>query len=154
MFDKSTASKTRSRFWTIFGKLLSPIPNAEGTPINWINYKTSIKGISFKMDVNNKFAQIGIDITHKDEGIRNLYYEQFEEFKFLLETELNETWTWTKDTTDSSGTLIASIYTKLNNVNIYNEDDWQSIFAFFKTRIIALDAFWVDAKDIFKDLES
>ncbi len=154
MFDKNTASKTRSRFWTIFGKMMSPIPNAEGMIINWINYKTSIKDIAFKMDVNNKQATISISITHKDKGIRDLYFEQFEEFKFLLETELNEVWIWTKNTTDSSGKAIASIHTELNNVNIFNEDDWQSIFTFFKTRIIALDSFWVDAKDIFKDLES
>lgn len=154
MFDKNTASKMRSRFWTIFGKLMSPIPNAEGDTVNWVNYKTSVKGISFKMEANNKFASISIALTHKDEGIRALYFEQFEEFKFLLETELNETWIWSKQTADSSGNLIASIHTTLHDVNLYNEDDWQAIFAFLKTRIIALDAFWVDAKDIFKDLES
>ncbi len=154
MFDKNTASKKRSQFWTIFGKIMSPIPNAEGMTINWINYKTSIKDITFKMDVNNKKAFISINITSKDEGIRDLYFEQFEEFKFLLETELNEAWIWTKNTTDLSGKSIASIHTELTNVNIFNEEDWQSIFAFFKMRITALDSFWVDAKDIFKDLES
>lgn len=154
MFDKNTASKTRSRFWTIFGKLMSPVPNAEGLPINWVNYNTSIKHIAFKMDVSSKSASISIHLSHKDEGIRDLYYEQFEEFKFLLETALNETWAWTKNTTDSSGKPISSIYTELNGVNIFNEDDWPSIFAFLKTRIIALDSFWNDAKDIFKDLES
>lgn len=154
MYNKKLASEVRSKFWTTFGKYMDPVPSISETKVNWINYKTEVKHIYFRMDAENKTARIGIEITHRDKGLRNLFYEQFEEFKFLLHTTLNEEWCWDNSYTSESGNEIATIYTQLHSKSIFNENDWGEIFTFFKSRIIALDEFWSDAKDIFKDLES
>ncbi|MFA6277828.1 MAG: DUF4268 domain-containing protein, partial [Pedobacter sp.] len=64
MYSKEEASKTRQQFWITFGKYMKPILSAEGLPINWINYKTGIKNIYFRMDAEQHKAIISIEITH------------------------------------------------------------------------------------------
>ena len=60
MYSKEEASKLRQQFWITFGKYLKPIPSAEGLTINWVNYKTGVKNIFFKMDAGQKEATISI----------------------------------------------------------------------------------------------
>ena len=77
MFTKQEMSNTRQKFWTSLGQYLAPIPGAGGEKINWINYKTGIRNISFKMDVTNDHAYIAIEISHKDPEIQQLYFDKF-----------------------------------------------------------------------------
>ncbi len=81
MYSKEEASKLRQQFWITFGKYMKPILSADGLPTNWVNYKTGVKHIFFKMDATQKQAVIAIDITHSDEATRTLFFEHFVAFK-------------------------------------------------------------------------
>ena len=83
MYSKEEASKLRQQFWITFGKYMKPIPSAEGLPINWVNYKTGVKHIYFRMNAEQKQTSIAIAITHADLATRILFYEQFLAFKIL-----------------------------------------------------------------------
>jgi hypothetical protein len=61
-----------------FGQYMSPVHSAEGERINWINYKTGEKNIYFRMHADHSKASIAIEITHKDDGVQALYFEQFD----------------------------------------------------------------------------
>ena len=63
---------------------MSPVLLAEGEKVNWINYKTGEKNISFRMHAENKNAIIAIELNHKDKEIQQLYFEQFLQFKNLF----------------------------------------------------------------------
>ena len=65
MYTKQEASLIKKKFWTSFGRYLQPVPNAEGETINWINYKTGIRDIFFRMDVDTRSAQIAIERSKK-----------------------------------------------------------------------------------------
>ncbi len=151
MFSKEEASRLRQQFWISFGKYMKPILNAEGLPINWINYKTGVKSIAFKMDAEQKFARIAIEINHPDAGVRNLLFQQFEEFKLMLESTLEEHWDWNEHAVDSFGKQIASIAITLPKVSVFNQQQWPDIISFLKPRIIALDSFWCDVRPIFEE---
>ena len=73
---------------------MSPVLSSEGEKTNWINYKTGEKDIYFRMNADNKKASIGIELTHKDEDIQALYFEQFQQLKKLLHNALQEEWNW------------------------------------------------------------
>ena len=129
--------------------------NAEGTRINWINYKTDIKGVYFRTDVERKFAEVSIEISHPDPSIQQLIFEQFEEYENVLQSYLGEEWIWTKEDYDDDGKQIGTIKTRLENVSIFREADWPQIIPFLKDRMINLDQFWCDHKesfDMFKGL--
>ncbi len=153
MYTKEQASQLKQSFWTTFGQYMRPVLSSEGMRINWINYKTGIRYISFKTQAGKDKASIAIEIAHPDEGIQELFFEQFKELKSLLHSSLNEEWDWVLHTKDENNKTVSRIYKELDQSNVYNEKDWPSLISFFKPRLIALDQFWSDAKDIFDSLK-
>jgi len=152
MYNRAEAAQTREAFWTVFGQYMAPQQSAEGQFINWINYKTGEKHIYFKMQAGNHSATIGIELTHNDVELQQLYFEQFDQYKKLLLQATNETWLWQLHATDESGRTISKIYTGITGVNIMNREDWPKLIQFFKPRIIALDLFWSEVKYGFEAL--
>src|SRR5688500_3455304 len=94
MYTRQDASRIRQEFWTTFGQYMLPIASAEGTKVTWLNYKTGEKDIYFRMNADARKASIAIELTHKDPGIQQLYFEQFEALKAMLHSALEEEWTW------------------------------------------------------------
>lgn len=152
MFSRQEASQLRQEFWTAFGQYMQPILSAEGEKVNWINYKTGEKHIYFKMQADNKKASIGIELSHPDLGVQQLYFEQFQELGRFLVAETGEEWDWLLHTYDDTGRQVSRIGTTLAPINIFKRDDWPALISFFKPRIIALDAFWSNVKYSFEAL--
>jgi len=152
MYSRQETSQLRKEFWTAFGQYMQPIFSADGEKVNWINYKTGEKDIYFRMHADNKRAGIAIELTHKDAGLRQLYFEQFRELKKILEAETREEWIWIENVTDLHGKESSKIYKEIDGVNLFNKEDWPKLISFFKPRIIALDAFWSMVKYQFEML--
>lgn len=150
MYSKEEASKLRQQFWIAFGKYMKPIPSADGLPINWVNYKTGVKNVFFKMNADQTKTTISIEITHQDEEARVMYFEQFKALKSLFIDAVNEEWNWDRNVINEYGISFAQISVSLTGVSILNQKNWPEIISFLKTRIIALDLFWVDVKPIFE----
>ncbi len=128
---------------------MKPVPGASGLPVNWINYKTGIRNIHFKMDAGNTKAVIAIEISHPQEEQRSHYYDQFLSLKNLLTSTTTFNWQW-NEIIETDHKTISSISLQLNDVNILNQADWPAIISFLKPRIMALDAFWAMVKDGFE----
>ena len=128
---------------------MKPVPGASGLPVNWINYKTGIRNIHFKMDAGNTIAFIAIEISHPQEEQRSHYYDQFLSLKNLLTSTTTFNWQW-NEIIETDHKTISSIPLQLNDVNILNQADWPAIISFLKPRIMALDAFWAMVKDGFE----
>lgn len=142
MYSRGESSLIKQEFWTTFGKYMAPVLSAEGMRVNWINYRTGIKDVYFKMETLQNSASIFIALEHKDPGIRELFYEQFLELKMMLEESLGEEWEWQP----------SKIIKELPNTSVFNKDQWPELISFFKPRIIALDSFWENAKYSFDSL--
>lgn len=148
MYSKQETSILRQQFWTSFGQYLAPIPSAGGNKINWINYNTGARHVHFKMNATDH-VYIGIELSHKERDTREIYFTHFNTLKAELEAILGESWVWEKDSgIDDKG--LSRIYTVLNNVNIFKHSDWPTIISFLKQRVILLDRFWVEHRDIFE----
>jgi hypothetical protein len=150
MYSKEQASQLRQAFWTAFGQYMGPVLSAEGLRTNWVNYKTGVKHIFFRMQADNKVASISIEITHPDKELQQLFFEQFATYKNVLHSTLNEEWEWQLHTTNEYGKTISRIHKEISPVSIYQREDWPKLISFFKPRIIALDEFWSDARYAFE----
>ena len=75
MFSKAEAQQIKKEFWTAF---------AAEYPRKWLLYDTKIKDVSFKFYVDNKKAQVMLDIEPKEEEKRTIYYEKIESLKTIL----------------------------------------------------------------------
>ncbi|WPU91246.1 DUF4268 domain-containing protein [Mucilaginibacter sabulilitoris] len=142
MYSKDEASQIRQAFWTTFGQYIAPQLSADGLKINWINYKTGLKHLSFKMQADNRSAYIAIEIAHPDTGMQELMFQQFQELQTMLHTYLNEEWEWQLHTTDENHKTVSRVIRILPATSIFNKNDWPALISFFKPRIIALDEFW------------
>ena len=152
MYSKEQASKLRQQFWITFGKYMKPIPSAEGLLINWVNYKTGVKNVFFRMDAEQKFATITIDITHSDLETRTLFFEQFESFKAIFNDTVHEDWDWELNAVNEYGQPLSKISITITELSIFNQQHWPALISFLKPRIIALDQFWTDVKPVFVGL--
>ncbi|MBB6464016.1 DUF4268 domain-containing protein [Flammeovirga kamogawensis] len=152
MFSKEEASKIRSEFWTKFGKMMAPHRSQGGAKVNWTNYKTGVKNIYFKMDVDSKKASIGIYLTHKDVEIQEIYFQQFVDMKDYMQSILNEKWEWELNSRNEIGQVVSKIYIEKHGLNMFRKDNWADIYQFLQPRILKLDEFWDDTKEVFKSL--
>ena len=153
MFSREEASRIKEEFWTAFGRYMSPVTSAEGYKINWVNYHTRVKDVYFRMNATKKSAEISISIEHRDLAIQELYFEQFLELKTMLHSLLEEEWSWQLRTASDDGKVVSKISKALKDVSIFDKDHWPDLISFFKPRIIALDAFWEDARYAFESLK-
>ena len=152
MYSKDEASQLKQTFWTTFGQYISPQLSADGLKVNWVNYKTGIKHLYFRMEAGKRSASINIEITHPDTGIQELFFEQFQELRNILYSSLQEDWEWQLHGNDENGKTLSRIFKQIDDVSIFNKNDWPALISFFKPRIIALDEFWSDAKYAFDSL--
>lgn len=153
MYSKDEASQIRQSFLTTFGQYIAPQLSADGLKINWINYKTGVRNVYFRMDAENRSASISILINHPDTGIQELFYEQFVELKAIFNSYMEDEWTWAPLEYDRNGRIISRIYQEIKEVSIFNRNDWPKLISFFKPRIIAVDEFWSVAKYSFDALK-
>jgi hypothetical protein len=152
MYNRAETAQARQAFWTAFGQYMVLQPSAEGERINWINYKTGEKHVHFKLEAGTLEASIGIELTHSDPDLQQLYFEQFEQYKDLLHQHVGETWTWHLHVSNATERTTSKIYTVCTGVNIMKRDDWAQLISFFKPRLVALDAFWSEVKYAFEAL--
>lgn len=150
MYSKEEAYQKKKDFWISYGSYMKLQLNAEGESINWINYKTGVKGIYFRTNVERKHAEVMIMIDHPDPDFRQMIWEQFEEYEIVLHSYIGEDWIWNARDFDEEGKEISSIKTTLDRVSIFRDEDWPAIISFLKERMKNLDEFWVDHKESFE----
>jgi hypothetical protein len=102
------------------------------------------------MDADSKGASVAIELRDNDPGIQQEYFEQFQQVKQILAQLTEEEWNWQLHAPDEDGNVVSRIVTRLNDVNIFNKNDWPAIISFLKPRIIALDEFWSLVKEKFQ----
>ncbi|RYE26016.1 MAG: DUF4268 domain-containing protein [Sphingobacteriales bacterium] len=152
MYTRQQLSKLKEDFWTRFGQYMQPVSSATGEKVNWVNYKTGLPNIRFVMDADRQQASIAIVITHGDSAERAKYFNQLKTMKPMLLETTGEEWEWKENDADEYGKSMATISCKTGGIDITDQSTWPVIISFLKLRIIALDAFWADARFILEML--
>ena len=150
MYTKGEVARLHQKFWTVIGQYMKPVPGANGESVNWINYKTGVRHIFFRINADEKRVSVAIEIRHPNGDDRLNYYNQFSLLKSLLQKTTGYKWEWQAAAPDDNGCTISRISQQLNNVNVLNEADWPAIITFVKPRLVSLDAFWEMVKDGFE----
>lgn len=147
MFSKEELKELKISFWNGFKEFMKKQKSSNGKRVNWLSYKTDVKFIYLRLDVNNKKASINFDIQHKFDDIRAIVYEQMTELKVVLEDSMSTKTIWHEDLNYNNITISRICWEK-ENVNFYNENDHIEIYEFFKKTLIEFDLFYQDYKDI------
>ena len=144
MWSKDEAASLKQAFWTAFGHYMRPVQGAAGEPAKWLNYPTGVPHLYFRAFAGKTDALLGIEITNvgSDSGARLV--AQLNAVQGLLRRFTKEDWQWlpAEDRSPDS----AFFGTQLSGVSVYRQQDWPTLISFFKPRLVALDAFWQEAR--------
>jgi hypothetical protein len=144
MYSKEEVLHLKKEFWTAF---------AEAYPRKWILYDTKIKDVTFKFYIDNKKAQVLLDIESKDDEKRKIYFEKIESLKtILLEDYLPEAILERHFFLDT-GKEISRIWVEKQGVSMNNKMYWPEIFDFFNTTMTQFEYFFYEYEEYIKDLE-
>jgi hypothetical protein len=144
MYSKEEAQRLKREFWIDF---------AENYPRKWILYDTKIKDFSFKFYVDNKKAQVLIDIEHRNDEKRIIYFEKLESLKSVLEDDFLKDLVFEKNFVLENGKTISRIWVEKTNISVSNKNHWNEIFDFFYEKMNALEMFFFEYGDYIRDLE-
>lgn len=153
MYGKEEAYELRKLFWTSFGKFMKKNRSADYSKVNWMNYKTGVKDLYFRLEADKRTARICVDLQMNDEDIREIYYSQFKEVKTVFQDMTSAEWHWQEEYTNEYNVTLSRVSIEIDKVNMYDKNTWQTIFDFYKKYLIGMDEFWVEFKDLFKQLE-
>ncbi|MFD2938873.1 DUF4268 domain-containing protein [Flavobacterium notoginsengisoli] len=145
MYSREESQRIKREFWVAF---------AEKYPRKWVLYDTKIKDFSFKFFVDNKKAQVLIDIEHRSDEKRNAYFEKLEALKSILEEEFIKDLVFEKNYTLESGKTISRIWVEKTGVGFSNRNNWDAIFDFFNENMHALEMFYLEYDEFIKDIDS
>ena len=154
MYSKEYKNEMKKLFYTSFGKYMSKNKSINDTKIKWLNYKTGVKDIYFRISLETKNALVYIELQHQDDGLRNLFFDQFLELKTVFTNTLGENWEWNRAQENNYGKKCARITTTLKELNLYNKETWAETFQFFEKHLLKIDEFWSEFKEVFKELEN
>lgn len=152
MYNKQQIKETKELFYTSFGKYMGKNKSVLGKKIKWINYPTKIKHIYVRLYADQEIAKVMIELQHKDEEIRGLFFEQFKQLKTAFENIAGK-WNWNELSANDIKLPCSRIEVIKENVNIFDKNTWASVFRFYEENLIKFDIFWVEFKDVFKQLE-
>ena len=144
MYSREETQKLKREFWVTF---------AEKYPRKWVLYDTKIKDFSFKFYVDNKKAQVLIDIEHRNDAKRIAYFEKLEALKNILEDEFVKNLVFENEYHLENGKIISRIWVELNNVSVSNRKYWDRIFNFFYEKMHAIELFYLEYDEFIKDIE-
>jgi len=143
MYSREESQKIKREFWVAF---------AEKYPRKWVLYDTKIKDFSFKFFVDNKKAQVLIDIEHRSDEKRYAYFEKIEALKNILEEEFVSDLVYEKNYTLESGKTISRIWVEKQGVGFSNRNNWDAIFDYYFEKMNALEMFYLEYDEFIKDI--
>ncbi len=144
MYSKEEAQKMKREFWVAFAKEY---------PRKWILYETKIKDFTFKFFVDNKKAQVQLDIEPNNEEKRKIYFEKIESLKTILQNDYIPDAIFERNYYLDTGKVISRIWVEKLNVSCSNRLTWQDIFDFFNENMSQFEAFFTEYQDYISDLE-
>lgn len=144
MYSKEESQKIKREFWIEF---------ATAYPRKWLLYDTKIKGFTFKFFIDNKRAQVQLDIEPTSEEKRKIYFEKIESLQKILKTEYIPEVILERNHYLDTGKIISRIWVEKTGVSSNNKETWQIIFDFFNESMSQFEYFFTEYQDYISDLE-
>lgn len=148
MISKEELKERNGEFWTSFQKEMRNVRSSDGKRINWIKYPLGVKDMYLRMETTGKFTSFALDIQPKDDGIREILWEQMTELRVVLEDSMGSPGIWSEFDRVFAGRNVSRIYWERTDLNFFDDNHLPEITAFLKEKLIAFDTFYQEFKDI------
>lgn len=148
MLNREELKAKNTEFWSDFRKHMNKVRSSNGRRMNWLNYPSDVKNIYIRLQADAKGTRLCMDIQPKDEGVREIVWEQMTELKKVMESSMKYETTWIEKLTSDDGRTFSRIMWETKDFNYFNEEDQIEIFEFLKNRLLEFDEFYQEFKEI------
>lgn len=138
MYSKEEAKLLKQDFWEGFDRYTKFYSKKVGNPIQWLFYKTGIKGLELKFDITKKLIQVILEVNPKSENRRFDIYLELNKYKAIIENEFEEGLIWEDDFIKDEGVVVSRVLTENNEFNFHNKDHWPDIYKFMAKNMYQL----------------
>lgn len=152
MYSKEALKQLKTDFWNQFKVKMQKTRSSNGRRMNWLAYPSEVKNIYIRVDADGHGARLTFDIQGKDEGVRQILWEQLYELKVVMESEMGTEGTWIENTSSPSVPQFNRIIWERTDLNFFKPEDHVEIQNFLADRLIHFDAFYQEFKDILINL--
>jgi hypothetical protein len=152
MLSKEQQKEKNIAFWGDFKIKIKKNLSVDGRRINWLSYPTGSKDLYIRLHADGRSCSLNFDIQCKDDGVRDVIWEQMGELKNVLVAEMGDEGDWIENYTMPEGFVISRIRWELYGVNYYNDQDVAKIHNYLQEKIIAFDRFYQEYKEILLNL--
>ena len=109
----------------------------------WVLTGVKIRSTQLKFYADEAKALVMFQIDHKNDFRRYEVYECFQSYRKLMAADCGDGLQWCEDYTGVGDRPVSAIYFELSGVNLYREEDWERIYAFFAEKMPLLEeAYW------------
>lgn len=153
MFTKDEEKALKGAFWGTLTQKIQKYRSVSGRRVNWFKYRTGLNEIFVRVEVDQHGCKVCIDLQFKNDGIRELFYEQFLETKTVFENTMVSPVKWQPNYEHAYGTVVSRISVENNTTNLYRQEDWPEMHEFLITHLRRVDEYWNDFGELFKTLK-
>ncbi len=151
MYTREQAKQLRKNFWIKFGYRCKIVPELKHKRKKWMLYDTDIPNVELKFKISRHEAWVMIELNQKNENKRLKAYSLLEQYKAIIEQDFCNGLTWELCYTRDSGEEVSRIFTKLEGVDIHNQNQWPDIYNFYIDNMLRLERNFTDIQDILKE---
>ncbi len=139
MWSKEEAKEIRINFWQNFKRYCSK----HRIYRKWVLTGVKIKSTQLKFYADEQKALVLFQIDHKSDLRRYEIFECFQSYRKLMAADCGEDLKWEEEYMGIGEDPVSAIYFELTGVNIYCQEDWEQIYAFFAEKMPLLEeAYW------------
>ncbi len=151
MYSKDEAKQLMVDFWNGFNNYTKYFARKKGEPVEWMLYKTGIKGLELKFDLDKRGVRTVLESNSRDESRRLDIFIELEKYKVILEQGFDNGLNWTDDHHLDVGKPVMRISTQLENVTFHNRDNWPQLFEFMANTMWQLQQNFVEILPILEE---
>ena len=146
MYSKEEVKQLKKEFWEGFGVYCSQIPELKRRKSKFMLYNTKMKGVELKFDANRDGAFVILEINLNNEKARLEKYEQFEQYKTIMEKQFPKGLIWDFAYIRECGTEVCRIYTSKTGIDLHRRIQWMEFYQFMSAEMMKLEKSFIKVK--------
>ncbi len=150
MYSKDEYRLLKLDFWKQFDNYTLFFSKSVGQPVNWVLYKTGIKNLELKFDVNPGWVAVVIECNARDRARQTDVFNELYKYRQLLGENLHGDWEWTQNYKLPCGKAVGRFWVKSPDISFHNRDNWPQIFSFMATNMYKLQNNFTDIQPLLK----
>lgn len=151
MYSKEEARLLRKAFWEAFANYTKFYSIKIGEPVSWMLYKTGIKGLELKFEVEKKEVRVILEVNARSEDRRFDIFVELDKYRNVINEGFGSHLYWEEEVVLLENKKVAQIYTELLGVTYHNKDKWPQIFEFMASNMFQLQSNFELIHDVLKE---